>query len=147
MKINLITIGKLKEKFLIEGVSEYLKRIKIYAKIEVKEILECKTVEEEGKKLLAQVPKESFVIVLDVGGEELNSEEFAKKLDELTLRGKSNITFIIGGAFGISEEVRNIANFRLSLSKMTFTHQMARFLIVEQIYRAFKINRGENYHH
>lgn len=147
MKINLITIGKLKEKFLIEGVSEYLKRIKIYAKIEVKEILECKTVEEEGKKLLAQVPKESFVIVLDVGGEELNSEEFAKKLDELTLRGKSNITFIIGGAFGISEEVRNVANFRLSLSKMTFTHQMARFLIVEQIYRAFKINRGENYHH
>ena len=147
MKINLITIGKLKEKFLIEGVSEYLKRIKIYAKIEVKEILECKTVEEEGKKLLAQVPKESFVIVLDVGGEELNSEEFAKKLDELTLRGKSNITFIIGGAFGISEEVKNVANFRLSLSKMTFTHQMARFLIVEQIYRAFKINRGENYHH
>ena len=147
MKINLITIGKLKKKFLIEGVSEYLKRIKIYAKIEVKEILECKTVEEEGKKLLAQVPQESYVIVLDVGGEELNSEEFAKKLNELTLRGKSNITFIIGGAFGISEEVRNVANFRLSLSKMTFTHQMARFLIVEQIYRAFKINRGENYHH
>ena len=147
MKINLITIGKLKEKFLIEGVSEYIKRIKIYAKIEVKEILECKTVEEEGKKLLAQIPKESFVIVLDVGGEELNSEEFAKKLDELTLRGKSNITFIIGGAFGISEEVKNVANFRLSLSKMTFTHQIARFLIVEQIYRAFKINRGENYHH
>lgn len=147
MKINLITIGKLKEKFLIEGVSEYIKRIKIYAKIEVKEILECKTVEEEGKKLLAQIHKESFVIVLDVGGEELNSEEFAKKLDELTLRGKSNITFIIGGAFGISEEVKNVANFRLSLSKMTFTHQIARFLIVEQIYRAFKINRGENYHH
>lgn len=147
MKINLITIGKLKEKFLVEGVGEYLKRIKNYAKIEVKEILECKTVEEEGKKLLAQVPQESYVIVLDVGGEELNSEEFAKKLNELTLRGKSNITFIIGGAFGISEEIKENANFRLSLSKMTFTHQMARFLIVEQIYRAFKINRGENYHH
>lgn len=147
MKINLITVGKLKEKFLVDGVTEYLKRIKIFAKIEVKEISECRTVEEEGAKLLAQVPRDSFLIVLDVVGVELTSEELAEKISELNLRGVSDITFLIGGAFGLSEEVRRAANFRLSLSKMTFTHQMARLIIVEQIYRAFKINRGEPYHY
>ena len=147
MKINLITIGKLKEKFLVDGVNEYLKRIKIFSKIEVKEIPECRTIDEEGKKLLAKVPQNSFLIVLDIAGVELTSEKFAEKISDLNLRGISEITFIIGGAFGLSEEVKNFADFRLSLSKMTFTHQMARLIIVEQIYRAFKINRGENYHH
>ncbi len=147
MKINLIAIGKLKEKFLVDGVNEYLKRIKIFSKIEVQEIPECRTVDEEGKKLLAKVPQNSFLIVLDVAGVELTSEKFAEKISDLNLRGISEITFIIGGAFGLSDEVKNFADFRLSLSKMTFTHQMARLIIVEQIYRAFKINRGENYHH
>ena len=146
MKINLVTIGKLKEKFLVEGVAEYLKRIKIFSKINVQEISECRTVEEEGRKLLAQVPRDSFLIVLDVVGEELTSEKFAEKISELNLRGVSDITFLIGGAFGLSEEVRQAADFRLSLSRMTFTHQMARLIIVEQIYRTFKINRGEPYH-
>ena len=146
MKINLVTIGKLKEKFLVEGVSEYLKRIKIFSKINVQEISECRTVEEEGKKLLSQVPRDSFLIVLDVAGEELTSEKLAEKISELNLRGVSDITFLIGGAFGLSEEVRQAADFRLSISQMTFTHQMARLIIVEQIYRAFKINRGEPYH-
>ena len=147
MKINLITIGKLKEKFLVEGVAEYIKRIKIFSKIEVKEISECRTVEEEGEKLLAQVPKNSFLIVLDVAGEALTSEKFAEKISALNLRGISEITFIIGGAFGLSDSVRQAANFKLSLSAMTFTHQMARLILVEQIYRAFKINRGEPYHY
>ena len=147
MKINLIAIGKLKEKFLVDGVNEYLKRIKIFSKIEVQEIPECRTIDEEGKKLLAKVPQNSFLIVLDVAGVELTSEKFAEKISDLNLRGISEITFIIGGAFGLSDEVKNFADFRLSLSKMTFTHQMARLIIVEQIYRAFKINRGENYHH
>ena len=147
MKINLIVIGKLKEKFLVEGVAEYLKRIKIFSKIEVKEISECRTVEEEGEKLLAQVPKNSFLIILDVTGEALTSEKFAEKISALNLRGISEITFIIGGAFGLSNEVRQAANFKLSLSQMTFTHQMARLILVEQIYRAFKINRGEPYHY
>ena len=146
MKINLVTIAKLKEKFLVEGVSEYLKRIKIFSKINVQEISECRTVEEEGKKLLSQVPRDSFLIVLDVAGEELTSEKLAEKISELNLRGVSDITFLIGGAFGLSEEVRQAADFRLSISQMTFTHQMARLIIVEQIYRAFKINRGEPYH-
>ncbi|MBR5913118.1 MAG: 23S rRNA (pseudouridine(1915)-N(3))-methyltransferase RlmH [Selenomonadaceae bacterium] len=147
MKINLITVGKLKEKFLVDGVAEYIKRIKIFAKVEVREISECRTVEEEGTKLLAQVPRDSFLIVLDVAGVELSSEGLAEKISELNLRGVSDITFLIGGAFGLSDEVRRAANFRLSLSKMTFTHQMARLIIVEQIYRSFKINRGEPYHY
>ena len=147
MKITLLVIGKLKEKFLVEGVEEYLKRIKIFAKVEVREISECRTVDEEGKKLLAQVPRDSFLIVLDVAGNALTSEQLAEKISALTLRGVSDITFLIGGAFDLSEEVRRAAGLRLSLSKMTFTHQMARLIIAEQIYRAFKINRGEPYHY
>ena len=147
MKITLVAVGKLKEKFLIEGVAEYLKRLKPFAKIEIREVAEQKSVEEEGKKLLAQVPKENFLIVLDVAGEFLTSEDFAKKIADLNLRGVSDITFLIGGAFGLSDEVKNAADFRLSFSKMTFTHQMARLILVEQIYRAFKINRGEPYHY
>ena len=146
MKISIIAIGKLKEKFLVEGVEEYLKRLRLFAKMEVREIPECRTIEEEGKKLLAQIPKDSFVFVLDVAGTAITSENFAKKISALNLRGISNITFVIGGAFGISEEVKKISDFRLSLSEMTFTHQMARLILLEQIYRAFKINRGEPYH-
>ena len=147
MKIKIVTIGKLKEKFLIDGVNEYLKRLKPFAKVEVYEIAECKTVEEEGQKLLANVLRDSFLIVLDVAGEMLTSEKFAEKIAALNLHGISDITFIIGGAFGLSDEVKRAAAFRLSFSKMTFTHQMARLILVEQIYRAFKINRNEPYHY
>lgn len=147
MKITLVVVGKLKEKFLREGTEEFLKRLRPFAKIEIREILERNTVEEEGRKLLSQVPQNSFLCVLDVSGEPLTSEKFAKKIAELTLCGVSNITFLIGGAFGLSEEVRAAADFRLSLSPMTFTHQMSRLILVEQIYRAFKINRGEPYHY
>ena len=146
MKINLIVVGKLKEKFLTDGVAEYLKRIKKFATIEVREVSECRTVEEEGQKILSQVPQNSWLCVLDVSGAELSSEDFAKKISELILKGISNLTFVIGGAFGLSEELRRAATFRLSLSKMTFTHQMARLVLAEQIYRAFKINRNEPYH-
>ncbi len=147
MKIKIVAIGKLKEKFLIDGVNEYLKRISPFAKINIAEIPECKSVDEEGQKLLAQILRESFVIVLDVGGVEISSENFAKKIAELNLHGVSDITFIIGGAFGLSEKVKRAADFRLSLSQMTFTHQFARLILLEQIYRAFKINRGEPYHY
>ena len=147
MKITLVTVGKLKEKFLVDGVNEYLKRLKNFCKIEIRETAECRTVEDEGKKLLAQIPRDSFLIVLDVAGVELTSEELAEKISELTLRGVVDITFLIGGAFGLSDEVRRAADFRLSLSRMTFTHQLARLIVVEQIYRAFKINRREPYHY
>ena len=146
MKINLIVIGKLKEKFLIDGVAEYLKRLKKFATVEVREIPECRTVEEEGQKILSLAGQNSWLCVLDVSGAALTSEEFARKIAELNLNGVSNLTFAIGGAFGLSEELRRAAAFRLSLSKMTLTHQMARLILVEQIYRAFKINRNEPYH-
>lgn len=146
MKITIVAVGKLKEKFLSDGVSEYLKRLKNFAKIEIREVSECRTLEDEGKKLLAQVDKNSWVCVLDVGGKFMTSESFAKKISDLNLHGVSNITFIIGGAYGLSNEVRQAADFLLSLSEMTFTHQMTRLILVEQIYRAFKINRGEPYH-
>ncbi len=146
MKINLIVVGKLKEKFLVDGVAEYLKRLKKFANIEVREIPECRTLEDEGQKLLSLVPQNSWLCVLDVAGAPLTSEEFAKKIAALTLDGVSNLTFVIGGAFGLSDELRQAASFRLSLSKMTLTHQMARLFLIEQIYRAFKINRHEPYH-
>ena len=146
MKIILLTIGKLKEKFLTDGVAEYLKRLRPFAKVEIREISECRTVEEEGKKILSQVPNDSWLCVLDVAGESLTSENFAKKISNLVLNGESDLTFVIGGAFGLSEELRRAADFRLSLSEMTFTHQMTRLILIEQIYRAFKINRGEPYH-
>ena len=146
MKITLVVVGKLKEKFLVDGVAEYLKRLRKFATVEVREISECRTLDEEAQKLLSLVPQNSWLCVLDVSGTELTSEEFAEKISALNLSGVSNLTFAIGGAFGLGEELRQAANFRLSLSQMTLTHQMARLVLVEQIYRAFKINRHEPYH-
>lgn len=146
MKINLLTVGRLKEKYLIDAVNEYLKRLKPFTSVDIKEVPEQKTVKDEGERLLSLIPKDSWVCVLDVGGVELSSEKFAAKLETLMVEGKSQWTFIIGGAFGISDKLRAEADFRLSLSKMTFTHQMTRVILVEQIYRAFKIIRGEKYH-
>ena len=146
MKITLIVVGKLKERFLVEGVAEYLKRLRKFATVEVREISEQRTVEEEGQKLLSLVPQNSWLCVLDVAGAPLTSEIFAAKIAALALDGISNLSFVIGGAFGLSDELRRAADFRLSLSQMTFTHQLARLILAEQIYRAFKINRNEPYH-
>ena len=158
MRITIACAGKLKEKYLTAGVAEYMKRLRPYAQVEIKEISEEKMpaepsdaekkqiLEREGKRLLALVPENSFLFVLDVYGKAISSEELAAKIADLGLKGESNITFLIGGAFGLSEEVRQRADFRLSFSPMTFTHQMIRLLLVEQIYRAFKINRHEKYH-
>ena len=146
MKITLIVVGKLKDRFLVEGVAEYLKRLRKFATVEFREISEQRTVEEEGQKLLSLVPQNSWLCVLDVAGAPLSSEDFAKKIAALALDGVSNLTFAIGGAFGLSDELRRASDFRLSLSQMTFTHQMARLILTEQIYRAFKINRNEPYH-
>ena len=146
MKITVLTIGKLKEKYLTDAVKEYLKRIKPYAVVEIIEVPECRTVDEEGAKLLSRIPVDSWTCVLDVHGELLSSEDLAKMIADLTLNGQSKLTFVIGGAFGISQSLREAATMRLSLSKMTFTHQMTRLILLEQIYRTFKINRGEPYH-
>ena len=146
MKIIIVTVGKLKEKYLVDAVNEYLKRIKPYAGVEIIEIPECRTVEEEGVKLLSKIPADSWKCVLDVHGELLSSEQMARGIADLSLAGQSKLTFVIGGAFGISQKLREAATLRLSLSKMTFTHQMTRLILIEQIYRSFKINRGEPYH-
>lgn len=158
MKITIVTAGKIKEKYLTAGINEFLKRLGPFANVKIVEINEEKmkdnpseaekqqTLQQEGQRLLRQVPEGSYLLVLDVYGQQLSSEKLAAKLDSLALQGHSNITFLIGGAFGLSEEVRQAADFRLSFSTMTFTHQMIRLLLVEQIYRCFKINRGEKYH-
>ena len=158
MRLNIVTAGKIKEKYLTAGINEFLKRLGPFANVKIIEINEEKmkdnpseaekqqTLAQEGQRLLKQVPEGSYLIVLDVYGQQLSSEKLAEKIQNLGLQGKSNITFLIGGAFGLSQEVRQAADFRLSFSPMTFTHQMIRLLLVEQIYRAFKINRGEKYH-
>ena len=158
MKITIVCAGKLKEKYLTAGISEFLKRLKPMAQVEILEVHEEKmpdnpsaaekeqVLQKEGEKLLKLVPSGSYLFVLDVYGEELSSEELAERIDKLGVSGRSSLTFLIGGAFGLSREVRQAADMKLSFSRMTFTHQMVRLLLVEQIYRAFKINRGEKYH-
>ena len=158
MKIRIVAVGKLKEKYLREGVAEYEKRLAPFASVEILETREeymaenpseaqrQQTLAKEGERLLRLVPERSFLIVLDVKGKLLSSEALAKELASLALQGQSDITFLIGGAFGLSPAVRERADLRISFSPMTFTHQMVRLLLYEQIYRAFKINRGEKYH-
>lgn len=158
MKIRIVAAGKLKEKYLKAGVAEYEKRLSPFAAVELLEIDEERmaqdpseaekeqTLAKEGERLLRLVPERSFLIVLDVGGKLLSSEALAKELASLALQGQSDLAFLIGGAFGLSSAVRDRADLRISFSPMTFTHQMVRLLLYEQIYRAFKINRGEKYH-
>ena len=158
MKIRIVAVGKLKEKYLREGVAEYEKRLAPFASVELLETREeymaenpseaqrQQTLAKEGERLLRLVPEKSFLIVLDVGGKLLSSEALAKELASRALQGQSDLTFLIGGAFGLSPAVRERADLRISFSPMTFTHQMVRLLLYEQIYRAFKINRGEKYH-
>ena len=158
MKIRIVAVGKLKEKYLREGVAEYEKRLAPFASVELLETREeymaenpseaqrQQTLAKEGERLLRLVPERSFLIVLDVKGKLLSSEALAKELALRALQGQSDLTFLIGGAFGLSPAVRDRADLRISFSPMTFTHQMVRLLLYEQIYRAFKINRGEKYH-
>ena len=148
MQINIVCIGKLKEKFLQEGGDEYLKRLKPYAQVSVVELKEDgrDDVEKEGKSILEKIEGKDYVISLDLKGEMLSSEKISQKIDELALKGISNLTFVIGGSNGLSKVVLQRSNHRLCFSKMTFTHQMIRMILLEQIYRAFKISRGEPYH-
>ena len=158
MRITVVAAGKIKEKYLTAGINEFLKRLAPFATVKILEISEERMKDnpseaekkqalyQEGQRLLRQVPEGSYLFVLDVYGRQASSEELAEKISQLGLSGRSSITFLIGGAFGLSEEVRQAADFRLSFSPMTFTHQMIRLLLVEQIYRSFKIARGEKYH-
>lgn len=158
MKISIACVGKIKEKYLTAGIEEFTKRLTPFCKLETIAIGEERmpddpapaekqqVLERETQRLLAVVPQNSYVILLDVVGKQLSSPELAVKLDSLALAGHSHITFVIGGAFGYTDALRRRADMSLSFSKMTFTHQMIRLLLLEQIYRAFKISRGEKYH-
>ena len=155
MKIKIIALGKIKEKFLKAGIDEFLKRLTPYASVEIIELtpieikdenLTERVLDEEGEKILAQIKPQSYVITLEIEGKMLSSEDFAEKIQELTNDGVSEIVFVIGSSCGISKTVSKRANFKLSMSKMTFLHQFARLILVEQIYRAFKIIKCETYH-
>ncbi len=155
MKIKIIALGKIKEKFLKAGIDEFLKRLTPYASIEIIEIpaieikdenLTNKILEEEGQKILSHIKPQSYVITMEIKGKMFSSEEFAQKIEELTNKGTSEIVFVIGSSCGISPIVSERANLKMSMSKMTFLHQFARLILVEQIYRAFKIIKGETYH-
>lgn len=158
MNIQILCVGKLKEKYWEEAVAEYRKRLGSYCSLSVEEVREEKApvglspAEEEGVKdaegreLLKRIKEQSFVIALEIQGKALSSEELAAKLKQLAIDGKSDVTFVIGGSLGLSRAVSRRADFSLSFSPMTFPHQMMRVILLEQIYRSFKIIRKETYH-
>ena len=155
MHIKVLALGKLKEKFLKEGILEFQKRLTPYANFEIIELqpveirdenLIQKALDEEAQKLLAYIKPQSYVITLEIGGKMLSSEDFARKISDLTNEGFGEIIFVIGSSCGLSNIISDRADFKLSLSKMTFLHQFARLILTEQIYRAFKIIKGETYH-
>lgn len=158
MNISLLTIGKLKEKYLKQGIDEYLKRLTAYAKVEVIELPDEKAPEQlseiemeqvkdkEGERLLAKISPDTYVIALAIEGKQRSSEELADMIDKLATYGKSKIAFVIGGSLGLSKDVLNRADEKLSFSKMTFPHQLMRLILLEQVYRAYRINRNEPYH-
>lgn len=158
MKITLITVGKIKEKYLKEGIAEYVKRLGKYCKLAVVEVADEKTPDragavleeairaKEGERVLRYISEDTFVITLEISGKMISSEELAEKIEGLGIQGKSHITFVIGGSIGVGKKVIERSDFSLSFSRMTFPHQMMRLILLEQIYRAFRIINGEPYH-
>lgn len=155
MKIKIIALGKIKEKFLKEGIEEFHKRLLPYTPIEILELpaieikdenLKDKILDEEGDKILSHIKPQSYVITMEIEGKQLSSEGFSEKTSSLINAGIQEVVFVIGSSCGISKKVSQRADFKMSMSKMTFLHQFARLLLVEQIYRAFKIMRKETYH-
>ncbi len=155
MKIKIIALGKIKEKFLKEGIDEFLKRLTPYASVQILELspieikdenLTEKILTEEGAKILSHIKPQDFVITMEINGKQFSSEEFSRKIEQLTNEGYAEIVFVIGSSCGIGKNVSDRADLKMSLSKMTFLHQFARLILTEQIYRAFKIIKGETYH-
>lgn len=158
MKITLITVGKIKEKYLKDAIAEYSKRLSRYCKLEIIEVADEKTpdqasetVEEnirnkEGERILKHIRDDMYVITLEIGGKMLSSEELAQKIETLGIQGESSIAFVIGGSIGLGKEVLKRSDYALSFSKMTFPHQLMRVILLEQIYRSFRIMKNEPYH-
>lgn len=157
MKITIISVGKIKEKYLVEGIKEYSKRLSKYTKLEIIEVpderapenlskKEMKIIKDkEGKKIESKI-KNSYVIALDIDGITFSSEELANKIEDIKTYNSSHVTFIIGGSLGLSSSILNNADLKMSFSKMTFPHQLMRLILLEQIYRSFRINNNEPYH-
>ena len=158
MKITILAVGKLKEKYWKQAIAEYEKRLGAYSKIEMIEVPDEKAPEtmsdkeiekvkeKEGQRLLAKIKPQATVITLEIQGKMLSSEGLAKELQQRMIQGQSDFVFVIGGSNGLHQDVLNRSNYALSFSKMTFPHQMMRVVLIEQVYRAFKIMRGEAYH-
>ena len=155
LSIDIICVGKLKEKFFVDAVNEYKKRLGAYCKLNICELSEIavkndaeiqKALDSEGEVISSKIPKDAYVIAMCVEGENLSSEKLSEKISGLAVQGKSKLCFLIGGSNGISEKIKSAANLRLSMSKMTFPHHLARVMVLEQIYRAFKIEEGSGYH-
>lgn len=158
MNITVIGVGKIKEKYLKLGIDEFSKRLSKYCKLDIVELDDEKAPEKlsekemimvkdkEGKRILSKIKDNSYVIALAIDGKNLSSEELADKISDLAVRGNSSITFVIGGSLGLSDEVMKRADYKLSFSKMTFPHQLMRLILLEQVYRAFRINNNEPYH-
>ena len=158
MKIKVVTVGKLKEKYLRDGIAEYTKRISRFANLEMIELSDekipdkasesenQKILEIEGQRILSKVADRDFVIVLAIEGKILSSEEFSKQLEEASIKGFSTLTFIIGGSLGLAPIVKKRANLSVSFGRLTLPHQLMRLVLVEQIYRAFTIQHGSPYH-
>jgi 23S rRNA (pseudouridine1915-N3)-methyltransferase len=145
VNITILCVGKLKEKYWTEAVTEYSKRLTRYCSLFIEELKED-TPFVEGQNILKRIKKETFVVSLEISGNMLGSEALAAKIESLGIEGKSDVAFIIGGSEGLSREVSDRADYKLSFSKMTFPHQMMRVFLLEQIYRSFKIIKGETYH-
>ncbi|OED33854.1 23S rRNA (pseudouridine(1915)-N(3))-methyltransferase RlmH [Planococcus maritimus] len=158
MNISIVTVGKLKEKYLKAGIAEYAKRLGAYAKIAEVEVADEKAPEQlseadmeivkkkEGERILAKIPQDAYVIALAIDGKMKTSEQLAKDMESLMTYGRSKVVFIIGGSLGLHDEVLKRADEKLSFSKMTFPHQLMKLILLEQIYRGFRIMKGEPYH-
>lgn len=150
--IKLICVGKIKERYLQDGISEYVKRLKPYCDLEIIEIKEStknekeKNILEEEKLILQKIKQSDYVVVLEINGVNLSSEDFARKVDELYSYHPGDIVFVIGGSDGLGQEINNRSNYRLSFGKNTYPHQLMRLIFVEQIYRCFMINHNTKYH-
>ena len=158
MKMTIITVGKIKEKYLRDAIAEYAKRLSRYCKLEIIEVADEKTpdqasetVEEqirdkEGERILKYIRDDMYVITLEIGGKMLSSEELADKINMLGIQGQSSVAFVIGGSIGLGREVLKRSDYALSFSKMTFPHQLMRVILLEQVYRSYRIINGEPYH-
>ena len=158
MKIKLVTVGKLKEKYLKDGIAEYMKRLNRFCKVEMIELADEKTpdkasdlenqqiLKKEGNKILSKINEREFVIALAIEGEQFPSEKFSQLMMDTTVHGFSDITFVIGGSLGLSPAVKKRANLLMSFGKLTLPHQLMRLVLIEQIYRAFMIQQGSPYH-